>query len=120
MAGRDIEIRGDGTPVRSYLYAGDLAAWLWTILLSDPPSKRNPAIVNVGSDEAISIADLARCVAEELNPYAKIRIAHPPSHSGFTERYVPSSCPNAVTPCGFGPSAVETSHFVRSSSAIDR
>jgi nucleoside-diphosphate-sugar epimerase len=90
LAGRDIQIRGDGTPKRSYLYAGDLACWLWTILLADAPAWRNPAIVNVGSDEAVSIADLASCVAEELNANAKIRIAQTPVHGGLTQRYVPS------------------------------
>jgi nucleoside-diphosphate-sugar epimerase len=83
---RPIDIRGDGTARRSYLYAADLAVWLWTILF------RAPSLIpfNVGSEEEVSIAELASCVARELDPTAEIRIAQKPAEGAAAARYVPS------------------------------
>lgn len=58
-AGRDIVIKGDGTPLRSYLDQRDLARWLTRLLFSGQSRRA----YNVGSDQAISIADLAALVA---------------------------------------------------------
>ncbi len=62
LAGRDIKVKGDGTAMRSYLYAADLAAWLVTLLAQG----ESGAAYNVGSDAAISIGDLAGLVARKL------------------------------------------------------
>jgi dTDP-glucose 4,6-dehydratase len=75
LANRRILIRGDGTPIRSYLYASDLAIWLWTLLLSQPRQETNPVVVNVGSGQGFSIRDVAHTVASEINPNLQIDIA---------------------------------------------
>jgi nucleoside-diphosphate-sugar epimerase len=75
LAGRTIRVNGDGTPMRSYLYAADLAIWLWTLLLRAPELGASPAAFNVGSGEAVSIAELARTVAEEVDPQCAVEIA---------------------------------------------
>ena len=67
LDGRDIVIKGDGTPLRSYLYADDLVEWLFAIL--DRGKSGRP--YNVGSDKAVSIAELAEEVLKVLNPSGK-------------------------------------------------
>jgi nucleoside-diphosphate-sugar epimerase len=81
-----ILIQGDGTPRRSYLYGADLAAWLWTMLFRAP----SLTPINVGSDKDVSIVELARKVAEVLDPDAVIRVAGSPIPGSPPSRYVPS------------------------------
>lgn len=87
LAGQPLKILGDGTPLRSYLHAADLAAWLWTILLH-PDSK---GIYNTGSSEAISIANCARSVAEVIDPTLSVSISIPPDPVRPASRYVPAT-----------------------------
>ena len=87
LAGGPIRVNGDGTPLRSYLYAADLAIWLWTILFRGESCRP----YNVGSPEAISIAGLASEVTEIVNPGIRIEIASEPLPGIAAERYVPST-----------------------------
>jgi dTDP-glucose 4,6-dehydratase len=86
MAGRTIRVESAGTAVRSYLYAADLTVWLWTLMLGAAKG----AVYNVGSEEAVSIADLARRTATALDgPGVEILgRADPGWNPG---RYVPST-----------------------------
>lgn len=85
LAGRSIQIQGDGTPRRSYLYCADLVVWLWTILF------RAPGLVpfNVGSAHDVSILELARAVAMTLNPQTEINVAQQAVAGAAPLRYVP-------------------------------
>ena len=62
LAGRQCRLTGDGTPVRSYLYAMDMAVWLWEILIRG----RSGRPYNVGSKSPISISQLAAKIDERL------------------------------------------------------
>jgi dTDP-glucose 4,6-dehydratase len=84
LTDRNINIQGDGTPYRSYMYASDLVIWLLTILLT---GKDNYAY-NVGSDHSISIEELAHEV-NKFNPKSKVNIMQLKSTSPPL-RYVPS------------------------------
>ena len=87
LNGREIVIKGDGTPVRSYLHAADMAAWLYAVLLKGRPG----AAYNVGADTAISIGALAYRVSQVLDVPARVRIVGRPDPSRPVERYVPDN-----------------------------
>lgn len=86
IQGKDIRIQGDGTPLRSYLYAADLAHWLFTILFDAP----NGRAYNVGGLQSISISDLAHKVNQVLGGKGQVQIAQKPQPGSFPQSYVPS------------------------------
>lgn len=67
-AGRNIRVKGTGEPVRSYLYAADMAVWLWKILLDRP----NSGAFNVGSEKGIRLADLAGIISAKTGVETEI------------------------------------------------
>ena len=84
MRGAPITVNGDGTPRRSYLYASDLAVWLWAILLRGRPG----AAYNVGSDQELPISQVASIVAECAKA-GPVVIKGKPVPGVPPERYVP-------------------------------
>lgn len=86
MHGRTIRVVGSGEAIRSYLYAVDLTVWLWTLLIAGKPG----AVCNVGSEEAVSIADLARRTAALLGGPG-VEILGRPDPGWNPGRYVPST-----------------------------
>lgn len=87
MAGAPIRIAGDGTPHRSYLYAADLAIWLWTILFKGKALRP----YNVGSEEDHSISHLAALVNQSLGTASPIEISVTVPADSPISRYVPAT-----------------------------
>jgi nucleoside-diphosphate-sugar epimerase len=104
LAGGPIRIGGDGTPFRSYLYAADLAEWLFTILLCGESGRA----YNVGSEEAVSIRQLADQVADVAvtiwpdRARPEVLMAKQPQPGQPAARYVPN-CRRAREELGLVP-----------------
>lgn len=91
MEGGEIRIGGDGSPYRSYLHAADLTAWLLTLLTRGVGGRA----YNVGSEEALTIREVADLVARIAEPLlgravtvTQHRAADPDRPA---QRYVPST-----------------------------
>jgi dTDP-glucose 4,6-dehydratase len=81
-----ITVGGDGTPLRSYLDQRDLAHWLYCLLLQGQPGQA----YNVGSDVAISVAELAYLVRDTLAPSKSVNILGVPDQQRQRNLYIPS------------------------------
>jgi nucleoside-diphosphate-sugar epimerase len=87
LLGEPIKVLGDGTPYRSYLYAADLAEWLWTILLRGKSCRP----YNVGSEDALIIAELAKLVARTNDLPQAVHVQQAVKGNERPARYVPSA-----------------------------
>lgn len=87
LNGGPIMVNGDGSAIRSYLYAADLAAWLWTILILGVPGKA----YNVGSSLPVSIAQLAHLVAGCFETPLPVSVMGIPNPGAVPHQYVPDT-----------------------------
>ena len=86
LDGKPIVINGDGTPLRSYLYADDLVEWLFAILQRGESGRP----YNVGSDRAVSIRELAKAVRTVLGSKSEIVVKGTPVPGAKPSVYVPN------------------------------
>lgn len=84
ITGEQVTVQGDGAAVRSLLHATDLMIWLLAILVRGRPGRA----YNVGSEEAVTIAELAQRVAALAPAKPSVRILGT-SSDRIGSRYVP-------------------------------
>lgn len=82
---KTIQIAGDGSPLRSYMDAADLVVWLLQILVFGKALRP----YNVGSEEEISIAELANKIGTACG--VSVEIKTPRKEGAIPARYVPST-----------------------------
>ena len=59
LHGGPVIVSSDGTPVRSYQYAADMASWLWGLLVRGQSGRA----YNVGASRAVSVREVAALVS---------------------------------------------------------
>lgn len=86
MQGKPVIVNGNGLPCRSYLYASDLTVFLWHMLVRAEPGKP----YNAGSDESVSIRDLAERISRIVGN-GEYQVLGAPDMSWNPGRYVPDT-----------------------------
>jgi len=87
MVGEVINIQGDGRSMRSYLYMADAIVWLLRILGFGHAGEA----YNVGSEKALSIAELARQVVSASGKDLSVMIGVTSDATTPAARYVPQT-----------------------------
>jgi len=81
-----ITVQGDGRALRSYMDQQDLAFWLTELLVRGESGRA----YNVGSDQAISIGELATLIRNLLAPDKQVQVLSGDVSSASRNRYVPN------------------------------
>lgn len=99
-AGEPIEIFGEGTTVRDYVYAGDVAAAI--VALLDQPEV--PPILNLGSERPTPLSELRELVEKQVGKEAVVH-RHPPRD--FEVRRIVLDTSRLRSLIGFEPTPLE-------------
>lgn len=83
LAGRPVRVAARKAVYRSYMHADDLVRWLMTI--ADAASPASP-LYNVGSDEALTLGEVASVVASRFGVATDVPSITDPA----VDRYIPS------------------------------
>lgn len=81
---RPLSVNGNGSPVRSYMYSADMARAILLCLV-----KEKSMTINIGSDEQISIKDLALLVSKTLTNQKVVIKDKENSHPEKANYYLP-------------------------------
>ena len=93
-----VRVKGDGTPVRSYLYMADVTLRLWLLLFKG----RGGVAYNVGGDEPLTIRALAQRVVQALDSDVAVCVENGQLPNAQAKAYFPDSS-RIKTELGLGP-----------------
>jgi nucleoside-diphosphate-sugar epimerase len=82
----ELILKSSGNAVRSYLHGADLAGWLLTLLVRGTAANA----YNIGSDRALTIAELAHKVIARIAPGKPVRILGQDHAAQARSYYVPN------------------------------
>jgi nucleoside-diphosphate-sugar epimerase len=87
LSGNPLSVKGNGKPIRSYLYAADLTIWLWMILFKGKSGRP----YNVGSEIPTTILELSEQIAGESNPPLNVHVSGKSLSGVAPDRYLPDT-----------------------------
>jgi nucleoside-diphosphate-sugar epimerase len=78
-AGKPIRVWGDGNTVRSYMSGAEMGRWMWAILFGG----QNGEAYDVGSDQPVTMLELARMVNATFGNRSPIILEFKPEHCTY-------------------------------------
>lgn len=87
LMSRDINVHGDGATVRSYLYASEMIIALLAVIARG----KTCFAYNIGSEETVTVGQLARLISASCEPAPKVVFQGLPESYRTADRYVPNT-----------------------------